>query len=115
MSEVVKASELQIGDIIRLSSIDNGYADCTVYNLENGSAHLIRPYIHTADFLHTGGVITYIGQEDFSIPLNDTMITRLSSRSPEENRLKIRAIISDIKAELEEGNTCKALDLLRQL
>lgn len=114
MSQTVRYADLEIGDIIRLAGIE-GYHDCTVYNVENGNVHLVRPYVHTADFLHTGGVITYLGEEKFSVPANGDAVELLASRPPEETRNKIKAIIGDIRYCLEQGRIGPALEKLRQL
>lgn len=69
-------SPAQVGDTIR--RIEDGIAvfnTATIENItvEHGEqvAHVVRPYIHTADFTYTGGVLTYIGLERYSIPVAD--------------------------------------------
>ena len=59
--KMVKISELQLADVVRLGEYPYSYA--TVEQIKDGIVHLIRPYIHTADFSCTSGVITYIGHE----------------------------------------------------
>ena len=62
----VKVSQLGLGDVVDLGL--TVYSFATVCKVEdNGWVHLHRPYIQTADFSYTGGVITYIGQENFSL------------------------------------------------
>lgn len=111
----IKRSELQIGDIVRLRDDAEGYNDATVYDVKNKSIHVVRPYVHTADFLTTAGVITYIGQEDFVLYADDTLITLLARRPPEQHRDKIRSIVNETRAAVEKGQNGKALELLRQL
>lgn len=116
MNETVKVSELQIGDIVRLGTNDNGYADATVYNIKDGNVHVFRPYVHVSDFITTGGVITYMGHEDFSIPVSSSgTVILLSRQDPEHTRKVIRQIVSDIKTDLEKGEIWKAQDKLRKL
>lgn len=71
----VRAKELGLGDIVRTGNVDDGYSDATVSNiLSNGTVQLRRPYIHTANFSYTGGVITYIGIEDFELQPNSEVL-----------------------------------------
>lgn len=112
--ETVRRLDLEIGDIVRLNGTE-WYNDCTVYQVKDGNVHLVRPYVHCADFICTAGVITYLGEEKFSVPADATAITLLSSRNPEETRDKIKAIVSDIRHCLENGQIASALDKLRNL
>ena len=68
--ESVKADELKLGDIVRLENL-GAFHDCIVTNIANGLVHLRRPYMINADFTYTGGVLTYIGTEDFCIAQSD--------------------------------------------
>ena len=54
-------SELQLADVVQLS--DDDYATGTVVQVTEDEVHVYRPYVHTADFSYTGGVIPYIGTE----------------------------------------------------
>lgn len=111
----IKIADLQLGDIIRLDGTE-GYKDCTVHKIEGRDVHVTRPYVHTADFTYTGGVITYLGEEKFSLYANDSgTVVLLARRDPEETRRKIRAIVHDIRADLELGKISAALEKLRQL
>ncbi len=71
---VVKTSELQLGDrIMRL--LDSGDPDLeggvtTVKQIADGNVSLFRPYTHTADFSSTGGVICYVGIEEYKVELD---------------------------------------------
>lgn len=82
MSETVRYADLQLGDIVR--TFDGPYGDSTVYQIADGQVHMVRPYVHTADFIYTGGVITYLGQDKFSHPANADAVTLLRSGHPEE-------------------------------
>lgn len=112
--QTVRMLDLEIGDIIRLAGTE-GYNDCTVYQIQDNQVHVVRPYVHTADFIHTGGVITYLGEEKFTMARDETAVTLLASRPPEETRQKIRAIVADIRYCLETGHVSAALDKLRLL
>ena len=64
---LVPLSSLSLGDVVRLNG-QGVYSDATVKKLnEDGSVQVIRPYIQTADFSYTGGVMCYIGFEDFAL------------------------------------------------
>jgi len=65
----VKACDLKLADVIQTGAWE--YCTATVHRVTDGYVHLIRPYIHTADFSCTSGVITYIGFEQYSIHRND--------------------------------------------
>jgi len=67
----VAIKDLKLGDVIRLG-INGTYEDATVYRInKNGSVQVWRPYVQTADFSYTGGVIPYIGIEDFALSGRD--------------------------------------------
>jgi hypothetical protein len=76
--------DLHLGDVIRLANMGTAspWHDCTVVKIEPaakdklGAIHLVRPYIHTDDFAYTGGVLWYIGVEEFFI-WPDTEVTLL--------------------------------------
>lgn len=71
-TEKVKASELSLGDVVRFWDND-GYGDATVKQVKDGEVVFFRPYVQTADFSYTGGVICYLGFEEFSRFPNDTV------------------------------------------
>jgi hypothetical protein len=62
----VPAAELRLADVIQLEAI-NAYHTATVKRIEHGSVTLFRPYVQTEDFSYAGGVICYIGIEQFII------------------------------------------------
>lgn len=74
---VIKAEATALGDVVRLaldSEISAPFNSCTVINkLPNGDVTLYRPYVHTADFSYTGGVIPYIGAETFNVYATNTL------------------------------------------
>jgi hypothetical protein len=67
---LVKASQLKLADKVQL--FDGGYGTATVQQITEDTVTLVRPYIQTADFSCTVGVITYIGLEDVKLYIGDT-------------------------------------------
>jgi hypothetical protein len=61
----VEGYELKLGDTIRFTPVTEAYSDAMVEQIENGEITLVRPYMHHGDYVHTGGVTTYIGLEKF--------------------------------------------------
>ncbi len=63
----ISVKDLRLGDAVRLSL--QKFSDATVYriNEEKKCVDVWRPYVHTSEFSYTGGVVPYIGIEDFSI------------------------------------------------
>lgn len=57
----IKVCDLKLADVVQLS--DGAYMTATVSQVTADEVILTRPYIQTADFSYTGGVITYIGLE----------------------------------------------------
>jgi hypothetical protein len=113
----VTIKELQIGDTIRVGlNADHGYHDCTVYNVEHGTVYVVRPYVHVSDFVTSGGVITYLGEEKFSMSVDSSAMVRLlSRRDPEETHKKVRAIIAEVEQHIIAGNAALALNSLHKL
>jgi len=62
----VEIKDLKLGDVVRLDMQAYGCATVRKIN-EDGTVIVFRPYIQTADFSYTGGVICYIGTEDFTL------------------------------------------------
>jgi hypothetical protein len=60
---MVKASELQLGDVVKV--FDSAFGSATVKQIADGKVHFFRPYVHTADFAYTGGVMCYVGIEEW--------------------------------------------------
>lgn len=63
--------ELQLADVVQ-PDLDYGYNYLTVKQITASEVVLVRPFIHTADFSYTGGVLTYIGLEEVRVHLDDT-------------------------------------------
>jgi hypothetical protein len=66
----VKAKDLKLADVVRTFP-DMSFGTSTVKQIKDGIITLFRPYVHTADFSYTGGVMCYIGIEEFKIPADD--------------------------------------------
>ena len=79
--KVITAKEMQLADTIGLSSlIDDAWRTAVVKQIKDGYVTLFRPYVHTEDFSYTGGVICYIGFEEFTISQNNSMEYTLLDR-----------------------------------
>lgn len=67
---ILPAMDLRLGDTVSPTHDDNGsraYETATVVQIKDGRIYLFRPYATTADFSYTGGVIPYIGIEQYDI------------------------------------------------
>lgn len=72
------AAELKLGDVVSTHPEDP-FSTCVVRKIVDGMVHLYRPYAVTSDFSYTGGVIPYIGIEEFAIHA-DSREVKLYSR-----------------------------------
>ena len=79
MSERLKASELKLGDVVRL--FDYGYGIGTVKQIKDGQITFFRPYVSTGDFTCTSGVICYIGIEQFTRSITENVTYEVLYRS----------------------------------
>lgn len=77
----IRARDFQLADVVSRvgQGVNGAFDDCVVKKIEEVEfpitgkhkfATLFRPYAHTADFSYTGGVICYIGIEEFTVPMN---------------------------------------------
>lgn len=64
---LIKARDLQLADEIRSGLGCDGWDTAIVKQVTDDSITLFRPYGHHADFSYTGGVICYIGVEEYTI------------------------------------------------
>jgi len=71
MWKKVSAKELSLRSEVRMK--DSPYMVATVKQIEGDYITLFRPYVATADFEYTGGVITYIGIEEYKIHSSTTV------------------------------------------
>ena len=62
------ARNLGLGDVARLPSDGNTeYSSFTVVKIDEDGIHVVRPYVHVGDFSYTGGVLHYLGTENFTL------------------------------------------------
>ena len=62
---IVEHRELQLGDRVRL--FEGAFNDATVINVTETVVTVFRPYVHTSNFSTTGGLIPYLGFEEFDL------------------------------------------------
>lgn len=72
--ETIKVNELCLGDVVDTME-GNPYSCATVCQVTENEVEFFRPYTHHADFSYTGGVICYVGINQFKVPRNDNPIT----------------------------------------
>lgn len=72
------AAELRLADVVRVT--DGAWGTATVIKIEEDAVTFFRPYVQTADFSYTGGVIPYIGIETFRVGKGDTRPYRVLER-----------------------------------
>jgi hypothetical protein len=71
--KLIPVSELRLADVVRLACDANSpWATAIVQKIDADSVTFFRPYGTTADFEYTGGVITYIGTETFTMWRKDS-------------------------------------------
>lgn len=66
MRKELHGSELRLADVVLLERL-NAYHTATVKQIKDGQITFFRPYVQTADFSCTSGVICYIGIEEWTI------------------------------------------------
>lgn len=81
MSQQVKGIELALGDIVLCSAHGETYNCATVKQLSEHEVTLFRPYVHTEDFSYTGGILCFIGIEEFKASRSGTF-TLLRRKGP---------------------------------
>lgn len=88
--DTLSTSQLQLADrIFRLYTdyetgaqmADVNLGVITVQNITADEVTLFRPYTHTADFSSTGGVICYVGIEEWKDEIRRDSLWRLISRT----------------------------------
>jgi len=78
--ERMKASELNLGDTVRL--FDGAFGDAVVQQITDEGVTFFRPYATTADFSYTGGAIPYIGIETRHTVSLETFVNVLRRAEP---------------------------------
>lgn len=76
--QTITPREMQLGDVIRNG--DSPFSDCTVKQIKDNMITLFRPYVHTSDFSYVGGIITYIGIEEYKISVDSDVEYQLIQR-----------------------------------
>jgi len=66
-TESIPGTELVLGDKVLV--LKDAYGWATVVKLEGNDATVHRVYVHIADFSYTGGVLSYVGTEKFTLAL----------------------------------------------
>lgn len=61
---VTPLTELRLGDCVEV--FQGPYGSAIVKQIDDGQVTFFRPYGAHTDFAHTGGVICYVGVEEFS-------------------------------------------------
>jgi hypothetical protein len=78
---IIGPKDLQLADVVRLvSDAENAYSCMTVKQITDKEVTFFRPYVHTADFAYTGGVLCFIGIEEFQVSLSSTQEYELVQR-----------------------------------
>lgn len=70
----VRASALQLADVVRIAAndgsgeaLDGPFTFMVVKKVTDEEVRFFRPYVHTGDFSYTGGVICYLGTEEYGV------------------------------------------------
>ena len=66
---MINPKDVKLGAVVSLTSWKEAYNHSTIKNVEDGYVHLFRPYVHTADFSYAGGIICYVGIEEYKVPI----------------------------------------------
>ena len=75
----ITANEMKLGDVVTMKLGDEGdnsimpFGHATVINITAEKVTLFRPYVSTSDFSYTGGLIPYIGIEQYDILLSSPL------------------------------------------
>ena len=76
----MKLSELQLADQV-IEQGNHSLGILTVKNIVNGNVTFFRPFTHTADFSYTGGVICYVGIEEYTVTHDRSDYTLIERRT----------------------------------
>ncbi len=76
----VKARDMQLADTVRYTPFGSAWSVAIVKQITPTQVVLFRPYGTTADFSYTGGVICYVGIEEYTIPLSSDWDYQLLER-----------------------------------
>ena len=79
--KLVKPRELECADVVETSP-DGPWNYAIVKKVTETQIFLFRPYGTTSDFKYTGGVICYIGIDEYAIERSDERPLMLLERKP---------------------------------
>jgi hypothetical protein len=74
-----EARDLRLADTVQVNPACL-WNTAIVKQITDHDVILFRPYGTTADFAYTGGVICYVGIEEYSIPGNSQLVTVLDRK-----------------------------------
>ena len=73
----IKPCDMELGDTVRYEPFGTAWNQAIVKQITASDVVLWRPYGTTADFSYTGGVICYIGTEQYTVPRDSSGIYTL--------------------------------------
>jgi hypothetical protein len=76
----IPTRDLRLADTVIVTNDCGPWNTSIVRKVTDTEVMLFRPYGTTADFSYTGGVICYVGIEEFSIPRGDHPVTILDRK-----------------------------------
>lgn len=81
ISTLIKTNQLQLADVVvQRPNGGTPFSTAVVVNITDHEVHLFRPYVLTADFSYTGGVIPYIGIETYNVEKSSNVEWELLER-----------------------------------
>jgi hypothetical protein len=97
--------DLRLGDVVTTftGSATHSYSHATVKKITEKEVTFFRPYVATANFTYTGGVITYLGYEEYTFGLNDVVQV-----------LQESTILDVVRNETDEGRLVRSGEAERQ-
>lgn len=75
----IKPRDMKLADTVRYNPFGK-WSNAIVKQITATDVVLFRPYGTTADFSYTGGVICYVGIEEYTVPLSSDMEYELLDR-----------------------------------
>jgi hypothetical protein len=84
-----------MGDVIEVQVLRGvEYTQSTVVNITDEVITLFRPYVHTSDYTYTGGLMRYLGFEEYTIwpttqvtIIAESRVTEVINRETDPGRL----------------------------
>jgi hypothetical protein len=70
--KTVKVSDLRLGDVVQC--FDAPWGTGIVKKIGEDGATIFRPYGTTADFAYSGGVLCYVGTEEYTVSRNSEIV-----------------------------------------